>query len=53
MNNVIRLAFRRLGHVFDTRVMSEKELNQAILLGEAGARHNLYRPINVLDQRIV
>jgi hypothetical protein len=53
LNNVIRLAFRRLDHVFDTRVMSEKELKQAVLLGETGARHHLYRTINVLDQQIV
>ena len=42
MNNVIRLAFSRLGHAFDTRSVSAKELNQAILLGDPVARHSHY-----------
>ena len=43
LNNVIRLAFSRLGHAFDTRLVSAKELNQAILLGDPVARHSHYR----------
>ncbi|MDA0595658.1 MAG: hypothetical protein O2921_00605 [Chloroflexi bacterium] len=53
MNNVIRLAFERLGHVFDTRLVSAKELNQAILLGDQVARHSHYTTIKTLrDYRI-
>ena len=42
MNNVIRHAFSRLGHAFDTRLVSAKEMNQAILLGDPVARHSHY-----------
>ncbi|MDG0867520.1 hypothetical protein [Candidatus Lucifugimonas marina] len=42
MSNVIRLAFRRLGHAFDTKLVSAKELDQANLLGDQVARHSHY-----------
>ncbi|MDE0593246.1 MAG: hypothetical protein OSB68_08460 [Dehalococcoidia bacterium] len=42
MSNVIRLAFVRLGHAFDTKLVSAKELNQASLLGDQVARHSHY-----------
>ncbi|MEE8046497.1 MAG: hypothetical protein V3T49_06635 [Dehalococcoidia bacterium] len=42
MNNVIRLALSRLGHAFDTRLVSSKELGQASLLGDQVARHSHY-----------
>jgi len=42
LNNVIRLAISRLSHAFDTRLVSPKELNQAILLGDPVARHSHY-----------
>ncbi|MBT4125936.1 MAG: hypothetical protein HOJ22_01925 [Chloroflexi bacterium] len=42
MSNVIRLAFQRLGHAFDTKLVSAKELNQANLLGDQVARHSHY-----------
>ncbi|MGY8879294.1 MAG: hypothetical protein ACKVKV_01315 [Dehalococcoidia bacterium] len=53
MSNVIRLVFDRLGHAFDTKLVSAKELNQAILLGDQVARHSHYTTIKTLrDHRI-
>ncbi|MCX8277138.1 MAG: hypothetical protein OTJ43_02560 [Dehalococcoidia bacterium] len=42
LSNVIRIAFRRLDHAFDTKLVSAKELNQANLLGDQVARHSHY-----------
>jgi len=42
LTNVIRLAIGRLGHAFDTRLVSPKELNHAQLLGDQVARHSHY-----------
>ena len=42
LNNVIRLAFGRLGHAFDTHLVSSKELTQAYLLGEQVTHHSSF-----------
>ncbi|MBT3994497.1 MAG: hypothetical protein HOF01_01750 [Chloroflexi bacterium] len=53
MSNVIHLAFERLGHAFDTKLVSAKELDQAILLGDQVARHSHYATSKTLrDYRI-
>ncbi|MDA1279712.1 MAG: hypothetical protein O3B95_06665 [Chloroflexi bacterium] len=51
MTNVIRLAFERLGHAFDTRLVSPKEMTQARLLGDQVARHSHYHVIKAKDAR--
>jgi hypothetical protein len=53
LSNVFRLAFNRLGHIFETRLMSEKELNQAILLGDPVARNSHHAEIKTLGHRII
>ena len=42
LTNVTRLVIERLGHAFDTRLVSPKELDQANLLGDQVARHSHY-----------
>ncbi|MEK9675663.1 MAG: hypothetical protein VW271_03870 [Chloroflexota bacterium] len=42
MTNVIRLVFGRLGHAFDTRLVSPKELDHAVIFGDQVARHSHY-----------
>jgi hypothetical protein len=42
LNNVIRLALGRLGHAFDTHLVSSKELTQAFLLSEQVTHHSSF-----------
>ena len=42
LNNVIRLALRRLGHAFDTHLVSSKELTQAYLISEQVTHHSSF-----------